>query len=243
MITVFKKGQFIFLCAIFVVVVGISIASAVSSPVNAVDIPSIAYSVVIDAGHGGVDPGGVGVTTKVRESDINLAIAKKLKSLLQSAGVTVVLTREDENGLYGIYTKNYKKVDLAKRKEIIVNTNPDAVVSIHMNRFTNRSLRGAQAFYNESSETGKFLASCVQIEFENKLPESTKGIAKGDYYMLKCSPAAAIIAECGFLSNSEDEKLLITNEYQDKVAYALFCGLVRYFSLAEMTSNMMRSDW
>lgn len=243
MIAVFKKGQMIFLCVVFILVIGISIISEFVFPVSTTDIPSVAYSVVLDAGHGGVDPGGIGISTKVKESDLNLSIAKKLKNLLESTGVIVILTRNDENGLYGVYTKSYKKVDMAKRKEIIVSTNPDVVISIHMNRFTNKNLRGAQAFYNEASETGKILASCIQAEFESRLPESSRGIATGDYYMLKCSDAAAVLAECGYLSNTQDEALLSSEEYQNKVAYAIFCGIARYFSLVEFTSNLMSPSW
>ena len=189
------------------------------------------FVVVIDAGHGGIDPGGIGITTKVKEADLNLSVTKKLKQLLEAAGIKVVLTRTNENGLYGIYTKNYKKEDMEKRKEIISESNPDVMVSIHMNRFNNKSLRGAQTFYNEGNQLGEQLAICVQEELKNKLPESDKAASTGDYFMVKCTETAAIIVECGYLSNAEDEKLLCNEEYQEKVAYTIFSGIVRYLSL------------
>ena len=195
------------------------------------DLPSSQFVVVIDAGHGGIDPGGLGISTKIKEADLNLKISKKLEKLLCAAGLTVVMTRENENGLYGVYTKNYKKLDMAKRKEIIEAANPDVVVSVHMNRFTNKTLRGAQAFYDEGNQLGEALAECVQTEFNNQLEETNRSPSTGDYFMVKCTSTAAIIAECGYLSNENDEKLLMNDKYQDKVAYSIFCGIVRYLAL------------
>ena len=195
------------------------------------DIPANQFVVVLDAGHGGIDPGGIGTTTKIKEADLNLKITKKLERLLCAAGMRVVLTRENENGLYGVYTKNYKKIDMAKRKEIIEKANPDVVVSVHMNRFTNKSLRGAQAFFDKENKTGAVLAECVQTEFNSSLEATNRSPSTGDYFMVKCTKAAAIIAECGYLSNEEDERLLLTEAYQEKVAYSIFCGIIRYLSI------------
>ena len=215
-----------FTCATF-----FCFASEKTLAVSNNDLPSSQFVVVIDAGHGGIDPGGIGITTKVKEADINLQISKKLEKLLSAAGLTVVMTRENENGLYGVYTKNYKKIDMAKRKEIIEKANPDVVISVHINRFTNKSLRGAQAFYDEGNALGEALANSVQTEFNNQLEATNRTPSSGDYFMVKCTQTAAIIAECGYLSNAEDEKLLQTEDYQSKVAYAIFCGIVRYLSI------------
>ena len=225
-----KKAQIYFLVISLALVIVITVV--VQKPLQTSNTDqSQQFVVVVDAGHGGVDPGGIGIKTKVKEADLNLTISKNLQQLLEAAGVRVVMTRTDENGLYGVYTKNYKKEDMAKRKAIIAQANPDVVVSVHMNRFTNKSLRGAQAFYNQNNSNGAQLAACVQEEFKSKLAESNREISYGDYFMVKCTSAAAIIAECGYLSNAEDEKLLCTEEYQHKVAYSIFCGIVRYLSL------------
>ncbi len=190
--------------------------------------------VVLDAGHGGVDGGVSGVRTGVKESELNLAIVKKLERLLIDGGFDVVLTRSGSAGLYGIATKNLKRKDMEKRKEIINRAKPSIVVSVHLNKYALSSRRGAQIFYKKDCEYGKILAERVQTAF-NELPESTRSFSAltGDYYILNCSNYPSIIAECGFLSNPEEEALLITEEYQETVAYSLFKGIVDY--LAETT--------
>ena len=229
-----EKAQIYFLIGSFIFVLLLTLIVQNPQETSLAEQSTIKYTVVIDAGHGGIDPGGIGIATKVKEADLNLIISKKLKTLLDASGIQVILTREDKNGLYGIYTKNYKKDDMAKRKNIIDSANPDVVVSIHMNRFTNKSLRGAQTFYNEGNILGEKLATCVQEEFKNLLEKSDKAPSTGDYFMVKCTETASIIAECGYLSNIEDEKLLTTESYQDKVAYAIFCGIVKYLSMPSL---------
>ncbi len=212
-------------------------SSAVASSVTTAsstareDAPSIGYTVVIDPGHGGLDPGSIGRTSKVKEAEINLIISNILASYLKSVGITVVLTRTNENGLYGLYSTNYKKRDMAKRKEIIEEIKPNMVISVHMNSFTNSKLRGAQVFYDKSSEISRELALSIQKFFTQNLPSSDKGVSVGDYYMLKCTEAPSVIAECGFLSNGEDEKLLLDPAYQDKVANCIFMGVMNFLNL------------
>lgn len=116
------------------------------------------------------------------------------------------------------------------RKEIIEQANPNLVVSIHMNSYTNHSLRGAQVFYDGKSDISLNVSKSIQKLFNERLPESKKDVSKGDYFMLKCSPAPAIIVECGFLSNSEDEKNLLDSEYQDKVTTCIFEGIINFIS-------------
>ncbi len=190
--------------------------------------------VVLDAGHGGIDGGVSGIKTGVKESELNLSIAKKTQKYLTDAGMSVVLTRSSEAGLYGVATSNLKKKDMLKRKEIILDAKPDLVVSIHLNQYSVSSRRGAQIFYKKGDEKGKILADVMQSSF-NALEEATRSFSalSGDYYILNCSTFPSVIAECGFLSNPEEEALLITEEYQDKVAYTIFKGIVGY--LAETT--------
>ncbi len=208
-------------------VVNVVSASASTSE----EAPSIGYTVVIDPGHGGLDPGSIGRTSKVKEAEINLSISNKLANYLKSIGITVVLTRTNENGLYGLYSANYKKRDMAKRKEIIEQVKPNMVISVHMNSFTNNKLRGAQVFYDKASEISRELALSIQKFFTTELPSSDKGVSVGDYFMLKCTEAPSVIAECGFLSNPEDEKLLLDETYQDKVANCIFKGVMNFLNL------------
>lgn len=187
--------------------------------------------VVLDAGHGGIDGGVSGVYTGVKESDLNLSVCKKVQKYLQDSGISVVLTRNTDAGLYGIATKNLKKRDMQKRKEIIEQAKPDLVVSIHMNKYSVSTRRGAQVFYKQSDEYGKLLADRIQESFngmENNVKKTSA--LSGDYYILNCSDYPSVIAECGFLSNPEDESLLITDDYQDDIAYAIFKGIIGYLS-------------
>ena len=221
------------LCIVFICVIVSSFVMqevTVSSSNN--DTPSIGYTVVVDPGHGGLDPGSIGYKTKVKESDVNLAVSKKLETALKQAGISVVMTRTNEEGLYGLSTTNYKKRDMAKRKEIIESVRPNMVISVHMNSYIKHNLRGAQAFYDKNSEISMKLALAVQEQFAQNLEASDKGVSIGDYYMLKCTQAPSIIAECGFLSNEEDEALLLSSDYQDKIVKCIVAGVLSFLNIA-----------
>ncbi|MCH5147214.1 MAG: N-acetylmuramoyl-L-alanine amidase [Clostridiales bacterium] len=186
--------------------------------------------IVIDAGHGGIDAGVVGRVTDVKESDINLAIAKQLKSYFSEAGFTVVMTRTSNGGLYGLPNSGFKMRDMKKRKQIIEESSADMVISVHQNSCPLETRRGGQVFYNPDSECGKALADCIQSSLNNMKECVKKSSAlAGDYYMLKCTESPSVIVECGFLTNGEDEKLLSSPEYQKSVAYAIFKGAVSYY--------------
>lgn len=228
---VFKKGILIAAAAIIGVGAAIGIccgaaASAVSS------LSSVSEKViVIDAGHGGVDAGVLGINTKTRESDINIAIAKQLKGYFVNAGFAVVMTRKTNAGLYGAPTKGFKMRDMKKRKQIIEESGADMVISVHQNFCPIPSKRGGTAFFDKASESGKTLADCIQKSL-NALNEGIKPneALEGDYYMLKCTQSPSVIVECGFLSNTEDEKLLTSSEHQKEIAYAIFKGAVSFYS-------------
>ena len=187
--------------------------------------------IVIDAGHGGVDGGVTGINTGIKESEINLAIAKQLKGYFAEAGFTVVMTRSHSGGLYGMATTGFKMRDMKKRRQIIEESGADMVISVHQNLCPIPSRRGGQVFFNSESVSGKALADSIQKSL-NEMPECVKKSSAlvGDYFMLKCTDSPSVIVECGFLSNGEDEKLLSTPEYQKSVAYAIFKGAVAYYS-------------
>jgi len=188
-------------------------------------------TIVLDAGHGGIDAGVRGIITGVKESDVNLDIAWQLRGKLVNAGFEVVMTRNSQGGLYGAYSKGFKMRDMKKRKEIINKANADMVISIHQNFCPLPSRRGAQVFFNGESGQGKAFADCVQASL-NGMEECVKQTSAlaGDYYMLKCTTSPSIIVECGFLSNTEDEKLLITKEYQTALAQAIFKGILQFLA-------------
>lgn len=187
--------------------------------------------IVLDAGHGGIDPGVTGKISGVKESQINLDIVKRTQKLFEDAGFNVVLTRKTDAGLYGIATKNLKKKDMQKRKEIIQEENPDFVISVHLNEYTLSSRRGGQVFFLKENQQSQSLATNIQKEI-NELYQGVKdyNALSGDLFMLKCTKAPSVIVECGFLSNPEDEKLLLTETFRDQVSYAIFKGVVGYLT-------------
>lgn len=187
--------------------------------------------IALDAGHGGVDPGKIGINEAL-EKDINLAVVKKVKQLLEERNVAaeVILTREDENGLYSAGDSNKKIADLNKRCQIIEESKADFVVSIHQNSYNDGSVFGAQVFYYKTSKEGKKLAEAIQNSFNETISSTKKRPAKanGDYYMLLHVSCPIVIAECGFLSNWEEAEKLKTDEYQDQVAEAICQGIQNY---------------
>lgn len=197
--------------------------------------PSDRFTVVIDAGHGGIDGGVSGITTGVKESELNLDIARKLKAKFDKSGAKTVMTRKTEAGLYGIYSKGFKRRDMQKRKQITLNAKADIFVSIHLNYYSSPLRRGAQVFYKIDEEKSKSLADIVQAELNGgKEYERDYTALAGDYYVLNEADCAAILCECGFLSNAEDEKLLLTDEYRAEIAEKIFNGIEKYrFSLVD----------
>lgn len=182
--------------------------------------------VVLDAGHGGIDGGVVGKRSDAKESDINLAICRALESYLVRSGFTVVFTRKTTDGLYDLAASNRKKSDMLARKRIIENAAPDLVVSIHLNQYPLESVHGAQVFYAANSEDSAKRAQYMQSMLNTILPECNRSAKSGDYYILNCTQYPSMLIECGFLSNAREEALLVTSEYQDKVAYAIYSGIV-----------------
>lgn len=185
-------------------------------------------TVVVDAGHGGNDPGKIGVNGTL-EKDINLSIALKLKAELEKKGIKVILTRDSDASLAIEGATNKKTSDMNKRMELINGSRADLLVSIHQNSFTDPSVKGAQTFYYKGSGESEEIAVTVQAELVKALDKNNKRKAKtgNDYFMLRKSTCPAIIVECGFLSNSDEEAKLITDEYQQAVAEAIAEGVYK----------------
>ena len=189
--------------------------------------PKTKYVVVIDAGHGGIDGGCEGATTKISEASLNLDYAKCLKEKLEAFGFKVVMTRSSESGLYNPLASNKKKDDMKKRRSIIENANADFVISIHMNSYSS-SAHGAQVFYGKDDAPSKFLAENIQKHFINNLEYARKEIKIGDYYMLNEISSPSVLIECGYLSNPKEEALLITEEYKNELCYSILLGILEY---------------
>ena len=187
--------------------------------------------VVVDPGHGGTDPGKVGISGQL-EKDINLEIAKKLKTYLEASDVTVVLTRDKDMGLYSSNDNHKKMADMRKRCQLIEEAKPDLVISIHQNSYHEEAIRGGQVFYYKTSVRGKKLAQILQERFDYVLGDANKRQAKANdnYYLLLHVKEPIVIAECGFLSNREEAGKLETEEYQDRLAWTLHMGIMEYLN-------------
>lgn len=186
--------------------------------------------VVLDAGHGGDDPGKVGVNN-VLEKEINLKIATKIKEILEEKGYMVIMTREEDKMLLDGQRENKKKEDMKARVELINETKPKLAVSIHQNSYTDPDVSGAQVFYYADSSEGEYYASLVQ-EALLEIDENNRRQAKANdtYYLLKHTEVPTIIVECGFLSNPEEAKKLSEDEYQDTVSNAIVKGIESCFA-------------
>ena len=171
--------------------------------------------VVLDAGHGGDDPGKIGING-AKEKNVNLQITEKVKKYLEANDIRVIMTRESSEGLYDADAPNKKVQDMKRRIAIIEEADPVLVVSIHQNSYQQESVKGAQVFYYATSERSRMLASMIQKEFQVLQPDNRR-LEKGNdsYYLLKKTAKPIVIAECGFLSNAEEAEKLVTQEYQE----------------------------
>lgn len=187
-------------------------------------------TVVIDAGHGGIDPGAVG-RSGAREADIVLSIALRLKSLLNRAGVEVAMTRVDDTdlaGTVGSVASVRKRYDLQERVRLAKAADPDLTVSIHANSFPEPIWSGAQTFFRGGCTEGRLLALSIQDSLVRDLGPNLRKAKSADLYVLNRIDPPVALVEVGFLSNHREESLLVTEEYQQQVAAAVFSGIVSY---------------
>lgn len=192
---------------------------------------TVGMCVVIDAGHGGNDPGKVGIND-AQEKDVNLQIAKKLQKFLEANDVKVVMTRESDAGLYDAEASNKKVQDMKRRIALIEETAPTIVVSIHQNSYPEEYVHGAQVFFYTGSDKSQALAEKIQTRLVTDLePDNHRQVKANDsYYLLKKTDCPIVIVECGFLSNSTEAAKLVSPWYQEKVAWAIHLGVLQYLN-------------
>ncbi|HHX11493.1 MAG TPA: N-acetylmuramoyl-L-alanine amidase [Clostridiales bacterium] len=185
--------------------------------------------IVVDPGHGGRDPGKVGVNGAL-EKDINLSISMKLRTLLEDNRFEVIMTREEDIGLYEETDSNKKRTDLNNRIHIINEANPLVAISVHQNSFTQENIKGAQVFYHQESPDGRRLAEILQAQIKGSLGDDNHRKAKSNtsYYMLKKTECPLVIVECGYLSNNNEASLLVNEEYQEKLALGIYLGIIEF---------------
>ena len=187
--------------------------------------------IVVDCGHGGSDPGMIGIDG-LKEKDFNLAIGLKVKEALEKRDFQVVMTRDTDTGLYEEASKNKKVQDMQKRILLIQEVRPVLTVSIHQNSYEDSGVKGPQVFYYRDSTQGEKLAKILQEKLNEYLQVERPREAKGNttYYLLRRSPGVLNIVECGFLTNPEEAAMLSQEEYQQKVAEAVADGVVQYMN-------------
>ncbi|MBC5640672.1 MULTISPECIES: N-acetylmuramoyl-L-alanine amidase CwlD [Clostridia] len=197
--------------------------------------------ILIDPGHGGIDGGAISKNGTV-EKDINLDIALKLRESLEDKGYKVFMTRECDKGLYekGKSIKEKKREDLKKRASLKVETNCDIFISIHENMFPQAKCFGAQVWYASNTDSEK-LANIVQDSIKVVVNDGNKRVAKpaGEAYLILRDKyeGASILVECGFLSNSDEESRLKTDEHQQLLVDGIVKGIDEYFSNDSSTNE------
>ncbi|MDE6015454.1 MAG: N-acetylmuramoyl-L-alanine amidase [Acetatifactor sp.] len=221
-------------CLLFVVLLFAEQEEATSASGNKLLQVKPKVQVVIDAGHGGIDPGKIGING-AEEKDINLQIATLVKRYLELQDVEVIMTRETDDGLYDANASNKKVQDMKRRIAIIDEAAPALTVSIHQNSYPEEYVKGAQVFYYTGSTEGQKLADFLQESLVERLdPENHRQVKANDsYYLLKKTPTPIVIVECGFLSNSEEAARLCDKGYQERVAWAVHIGILQYLNSLE----------
>ena len=221
------RRKYIFIAVFCCIVVGlVAIIPSISTSTR----PKGEYTIVIDAGHGGRDGGSMGVNGSI-EKELNLEYAKTLQKLLEKAGVNVVMTRTNDDGLYSEDADNKKLIDMRKRREIINDVCPDLVVSVHMNSFPLDSCKGAKTFYQIGSDVSFNAAKTIQNSLNYYIENASNTVSAGDYYILNCTPYTSVLIECGFVSSPEEERLLGTKEYREEFMYRVYCGIMMYLGI------------
>lgn len=234
MFTKFKQYNSFFGTILAIIIVAV-IVLTVSNVAKTITVNNFDFNeckqVVIDPGHGGFDPGAIGVN-KVLEKDINLAISLALRDILIANGYEVIMTRETDTAIHdkkNASLRSSKTSDLKNRLKII-ESHPKAIaVSIHQNEFKSEKSHGAQMFYGRKNEASKVLAESIQKAFVTNLQPDNKRVVKrstADVYIVHNAETPIVLVECGFISNWEEAKLLSEEEYQQKVAFTIYCGIV-----------------
>lgn len=179
-------------------------------------------TVVVDAGHGLPDGGAVGAGGSV-EADINLKIADKLCEVLEGKGIDVIMTRTDRRGLCSGENEWSKVEDMRLRREIMKKSGAELFVSVHMNHFTDSSVHGLRLFYAANHPEMKQLCELMQQKMSEVTGAKINAVRAADkgLFLMKAPPIPAVLVECGFISNPDEEKRLLTDEYASKIAWAM----------------------
>lgn len=220
-----KKLFILFICILFC-------GCSHSSPDEAAPLPTLLdspdFCVALDFGHGGFDGGAVGVDTGVVEAELNYCIGMLVMNKLNEQNVQVLLTRTDETAI-----GDTKNEDMHRRGEILCSEGVDIVVSIHMNKFQNRSVNGPMVYYQAGAEAGEELAQTLMDALTAALGRKDRLASAGNNFVTRIPSAPAALVECGFLSNHDEELLLQDAAYQEQLAEAITQGIMEYLNKSE----------
>ena len=233
MIILKKKKIRIAILSVFAIILAVAMFNDKREDVPTVSLPVSGKIIVIDAGHGKPDEGAQS-SRGTTEAETNLKIALKLQNLLEQSGSSVVLTRSDENAIYDLDAKTLKEKkisDIHNRVKIGNESSADIFVSIHLNKIPQQQYDGWQTFYNSESQDGQKLAVAIQNNLNNAIQKENNRIAKSidNIYIIKHVEIPIAIVECGFLSNPEEEQKLLEDEYQNRLAWGIYNGIIDYF--------------
>ncbi len=233
MILLRKKRITFIVFSVFLSILVFTLIKDKKEIVPTVSLPVSGKTIVIDAGHGKPDEGAQS-SSGTTEAETNLKIALKLQNLLEQSGTTVILTRSDENAIYDIDAKTLKQKkisDIHNRVKIGNESSADLFVSIHLNKIPQQQYDGWQTFYKQGSEKGKRLAESIQNNLNEAIQKENNRIAKTieNIYIIKHVEIPITIVECGFLSNPTEERKLLEDDYQNRLAWGIYNGIIDYF--------------
>lgn len=250
MIVVIRKKNILFVSLLLlfsITIFSIGFAVDYSKPVTGTNeeapgnqVPSdqlAVRTIVLDAGHGGIDPGAVSDYSGLREKDVNLNIVMLLKNILEKDNYKVILTRDSDQLIYTTETNSIlqkRREDLTRRKKIMDESGADLVVSIHLNKFPQTKYHGAQVFFPPNSPDSQKLANEIQSAIRLNVDNANDRAAlvkKDPIMILKNLTTTTVVIECGFLSNPEEEQKLAKEEYQNKLAVAIKGGVDNFFKV------------
>ncbi len=228
-VALFTVCAFLISGALAVSFIGSNIVEAVSTLPSDEDVGTV---IIIDAGHGGEDPGAIG-SGDVYEKDLNLEIALCIGALLTERGYTVILTRTEDKMLYSPEEniKGFRKLSDLKNRVRYTEEYPNSIlVSVHMNSFGDARYSGLQVYFTEGNDESRRLAQSIQSTVHNELQtENNRTVKSGkNIYLLEKSASTSVLIECGFLSNKEECEKLSRKEYQKQLSFSIVCGIIEF---------------
>lgn len=231
---ILNKKRIVYLISLLVISISFtSMKNVPKDTVLTVSLPISNHTIILDAGHGNPD-GGAESSSGVTEQEINLEIVLKLQKLIEQSGSTVILTRSDENGIYDAdkETIKEKKIsDMKNRVEIAASSQAEIFVSIHLNKIQQEQYFGHQVFYQRNNENSKELAEFIQDNLNFSVQKESKRniLPLSGKYIMENVKIPTVTVECGFLSNTREAELLQTEDYQNKIAWGIYTGIMDYF--------------